>query len=91
MKETFTEKLRLSNKNKEEIFNIIDEYMDLKHDSYTIRFDKGSESKGFGIMMSVGQFRSYEKGEYSINGLIKRRLDKKKIKYKIIDEHIPKK
>ena len=69
---------------KEEIFDIIDEYMDLKHEFYTIKFVEGNESKGFSVMMSVGEFGSHQKGEYSINGLIKRRLDKNKIKYKII-------
>ena len=69
---------------KEKIFDMIDEYMDLEHESYVIKFDKGNESKGFGVMLFLGEFRSYKKGEYCINGLIKRRLDKKKIKYKIL-------
>ena len=72
--------------NKEEIFDLIDEYMDLEHKYYIIKFVKGNESKGFGIMMSTGSFGSHQKGEYSINGLIKRRLDKNKIKYKIIHQ-----
>ena len=71
---------------KEEIFDIIDEYMDLEHEYYVIRFDKGNESKGFSVMMSVGKFGGHHGGEYSINGIIKRRLDKNKIKYKIISE-----
>ena len=71
---------------KEKLFDIMDEYMDLKHEFYTIKFVKGNESKGFSVMMSVGEFGSHQKGEYSINGWIKRRLDKNKIKYKIIEE-----
>ncbi len=69
---------------KEKIFDMIDEYMDLENKSYVIRFEKGNESKGFGVMLSLGKFGSHQKGEYSINGLIKRRLDKDKIKYKIL-------
>ena len=70
---------------KETIFNIIDEYMDLEHEDYVIKFDKANESKGLSVMLSLGKFGSHQKGEYSINGLIKRRLDKNKIKYKIIE------
>jgi len=43
------------------------------------------KDKAFGIMMNAGEgFGGFRKEEYSINGLTKRRLDKNKIKYKII-------
>ena len=76
-----------SKEGKEAIFNIIDEYMDLKNKHYIIRVTDRRKSKAFGILMdSTEGFGSYKKEEYSINGLIKRRLDKHKIKYKIIRE-----
>ncbi len=74
-----------------EIFDIIDEYMDLKNEYYVIRITDTRKTKAFGIIMDSGQgFSGYKKEEYSINGLIKRRLDKNKIKYKIIREYKPK-
>lgn len=69
---------------KEEIFDIIDEYMDLGNEKHVIEITDKRKSKAFGIMMEAGTIRSYKKGEYCIDGLIKRRLDKNKIKYKII-------
>ncbi len=70
---------------KEEIFNLIDDYMDLKNKQYVIRITDRRKNKAFGILMdSTEGFGSYKKEEYSINGIIKRRLDKNKIKYKII-------
>ena len=73
--------------NKEEVMNIIDEYMDLKNESYLIRITDKRQDKAFGILMhSTEGFSSHEKEEYSINGITKRRLDKNKIKYKIIWE-----
>jgi hypothetical protein len=74
-----------SKEGKEAIFDIIDEYMDLKNKHYVIRITDESKAKAFGIMMNVGEgFSGFKKEEYSINGLTKRRLDKNKIKYKVI-------
>ena len=76
---------------KEEIFDIIDEYMDLKNEHYVIRVIDRRQVKAFGLMMDSGEgFSGYKKEEYSINGLTKRRLDKNKIKYKTIKEYKPK-
>ena len=70
---------------KEKIFDIIDEYMDLGNEIYVIKITDKRIVKAFGIIMDAGQvFSGYKKDEYSINGLTKRRLDKNKIKYKII-------
>jgi len=75
---------------KEEIFNIMDEYMDLKNEHYVIQITDKRKAKAFGILMDSGEgFGGYKKEEYSINGFIKRRLDKNKIKYKIISEYKP--
>ena len=72
---------------KEKVFDLIDEYMDLKNKYYIVRITDKKKDKAFGIMMDSGQgFGGYKKEEYSINGLTKRRLDKHKIKYKIISE-----
>ncbi|GAH11833.1 unnamed protein product [marine sediment metagenome] len=61
--------------------------MDLKNEHYVIRITDKRKAKAFGVMMDVGEsFSSYKKDEHSINGLTKRRLDKNKIKYKIIRE-----
>ena len=68
---------------KEKIFDIIDEYMDLGNETYTLKITS-EKSKAFEIMMKSGRISSWKKDEYSINGLTKRRLDKNKIKYKII-------
>lgn len=70
---------------KEEIFNMIDEYMDLKKEYYVIRITDKRKDEALGVMMDAEEgFNCYKKEEYSINGLTKRRLDKHKIKYKII-------
>ena len=70
---------------KEEIFDVIDEYMDLRNEHYVIRITDKRKAKAFGLMMDAGEgFSMYKKDEHSINGLTKRRLDKNKIKYKII-------
>ena len=72
---------------KEEIFLIIDEYMDLGNEQYVIRITDKRKTKAFGIILDAGRFSSCAKDEYSIDGLTKRRLDKNKIKYKIISEY----
>ena len=80
------------NKETEEIFDLIDKYMDLKKEDYVIKITDKRKTKAFGIIMDAGEaFTGYKKEEYSINGLIKRRLDKNKIKYKIIREYLPNK
>ncbi len=72
---------------KEIVMDIIDEYMDLKNEHYVIKVTDKRQSKAFGIMMDAGEgFSGFKKEQYSINGLTKRRLDKLKIKYKIISE-----
>ena len=76
---------------KEEIFDIIDEYLDLKKDYYRIQITDKRQAKAFGIMMDSDEgFNCRDKEKYSINGLIKRRLDKNKIKYKIISSAVSK-
>ena len=70
---------------KEKVFDFIDEYMDLKNEHYVIRVTDKRKAKALGILMDAGEgFSGFRKEEYSINGLSKRRLDKHKIKYKII-------
>lgn len=74
-----------SKEGKEAIFDMIDEYMNLKNKHYVVRITDKRKSKAFGIMMESGEgFSGFKKEEYSINGLTKRRLDKNKIKYKIV-------
>ena len=72
---------------REEVFDLIDEYNDLKNDSYKIQITgaKKDKVKAFGILMKSAQgFGSDKKEVYIINGIIKRLLDKQKIKYKYI-------
>ena len=72
---------------KKAIFDIIDEYMDLKNEYYVVRITDKRKDKAFGIMMNAGEgFNGFKKEEYSINGLTKRRLDKNLINYKIISQ-----
>jgi len=74
-----------SKEGKEAIFDMIDEYLDLKNKHYVVRITDNRKDKSFGIMINAGEgFGGFKKEEYSINGLTKRRLDKSKIKYKII-------
>ncbi len=71
---------------KEQVFDIIEEYMDLKNDHYTIRIigRKDKQVKAFGILLdSTEGFGSTKKNVYGINGIQKRKLDKIKIKYEI--------
>jgi len=70
--------------NKEEIFDIIDEYFKLKHERYTITVigDKANKDKAFEILLnSDDTFHGMKDSQYSINGVQKRRMDKAKIKY----------
>ncbi len=72
---------------REDIFNFIDEYNDLKNDSYKIQIigTKKNKVKAFGILLNSSQGFGGEKKEvYVINGITKRLLDKEKIKYKYI-------
>ena len=69
---------------KEEVFNLIDEYNDLKNKRYTIKVLK-NKIKAFEILANTQDVFNCELGEiYHINGVQKRLLDKAKIKYKII-------
>jgi len=78
-----------SKEGKEAVFDMIDEYLDLKNEHYIVRITDKRKDKAFGIMMNAGEgLNCFEKEEYSINGLTKRRLDKNKIKYKIIRERV---
>ena len=72
---------------KEEIFDMIDEYMSLKNKFYVVRITDKRPAKVFGLMIDAGEsFSGHKKEEYSINGLTKRILDKNKIKYKVISK-----
>ena len=65
------------------IFDIIEEYFDLKHKRFRIKFAKKDKMKGFGIIMQE-DFSSIKKDIFVINGTTKRKLDKTKIKYNVL-------
>lgn len=72
--------------NKEEIFDIIEEYNNLGIKYYTIEFigNKKEKLNEFHDLIVSEGFRSVKKDEYIINGITKRKLDKKGIKYMVI-------
>lgn len=71
--------------NKEEIFNAIDEYMELKRDNYRVKIlgDRNNKNKAFYIIM-IDSCVCGDGESYSINGIQRRMLDKNNIKYKLI-------
>ena len=71
---------------KEQVFDWIEEYNDMEHVKYSIKFlSKKEKSKGFKILL-VGEIFNCRDNWFGINGITKRRLDKAKIKYKIFSE-----
>lgn len=65
---------------KEELFNLMDEYMSLSEEEYKILL---TDQEGLKIFDKKGALRNM-RNIYKIDGLMKRQLDRKKIEYKLL-------
>ena len=72
--------------NRDYIFDVIGQYEKLKSERVTIVLKRKDDKdyKGFEILMSNG-FSSLEKDEYFVSKWVLRKLDRAKIKYKVIN------
>ena len=68
---------------KEQVWDWIDEYEKLGHESHIIKFNPKDKVKGFHFLLE-SNFSSIGKNEFRICGKAKRALDKAKIKYKLL-------
>lgn len=61
-----------------------EEYNNLRSERYTIQTDKNNEKEVYGILLHASEgFGGSPDNIYHINGIVKRKLDKAKVKYEV--------